>query len=516
MSTLGTLILIVDDNEGGRYSKSRMLRFAGFEVAEAKDGESTFQFIDQHLPSLILLDVNLPDVSGYEICRRLKANVRTSRIPVILTSAAFTKGVDRARGLDGGADGYLTEPIEPEVVHATISSILRAREAEDAALLATQQWEATFRSISEGIALIDHQGRILRCNERFRMLDQGEGSPAGSSTKTLLTRALAGEESLITLDRWLSVHGVEVPLKIYSLIHSHSPEARRSFELEMHGKWYQITIDPVIDHPNAEQQGGAVVIFTDITERRNSESSLIQARNAAETANAAKDRFLAVLSHELRTPLTPILMSVEGFLTDDTLDLELRAGLEMIRRNVELEARLIEDLLDLTRVVRGKMHLQSNVLDLEVLTRQAIEITMSEITDKQIQMTVTLNAGSTNVIGDAARLQQVLWNLIKNAVKFTPLGGNIEIYSSNPDPDSITIEVRDSGIGMSSDAVGRVFEPFEQANENITRKFGGLGLGLAIGKNIAELHKGTLKAFSAGEGEGSTFTLTLKTHTAVA
>jgi signal transduction histidine kinase len=207
-------------------------------------------------------------------------------------------------------------------------------------------------------------------------------------------------------------------------------------------------------------------------------------------------------------------MAVEGFLTYDSLDPELKSGLEMIRRNVELEARLIEDLLDLTRVVRGKMHLQSNVLDLEVLTRQAIEITKSEITDKQIQMTVTLNAGSTNVIGDAARLQQVLWNLIKNAVKFTPLGGNIEIYSSNPDPDSITIEVRDSGIGMSSDAVGRVFEPFEQANENITRKFGGLGLGLAIGKNIAELHKGSLKAFSAGEGKGSTFTLTMNTHKA--
>jgi signal transduction histidine kinase len=511
MSALGTLILIVDDNEVGRYSKTRMLRFAGFDIAEAKDGKSTFEFVDQHLPDLILLDVNLPDVSGYEICRRLKASQRTSRIPVILTSAAFTKGVDRARGLDGGADGYLTEPIEPEVVQATVTSILRAKQAEDAAILAKEQWEATFRAMSEGIALVDNHGRIVRCNTQFLTLDKQDRSTEEGS-ETILTRALKGEESLITLDSWLTQHGVEVPLKLYTLIHSESPDVRRVFELEMSGHWYQVTIDPIVTNEEHDQRGGAVVIFTDITERRNAESSIIQARNAAETANAAKDRFLAVLSHELRTPLTPILMTVEGFLTGDDLDPELKQGLMMIRRNVELEARLIEDLLDLTRVVRGKMHLQSTVLDLEVLTRQAIEITKCEIDEKQIAVTERLAAGMTTVVGDPARLQQVLWNLIKNAVKFTPSGGSIQIISANPTAETITIEVKDTGIGMNADAVSRVFEPFEQANEGITKRFGGLGLGLAIGKSIADLHQGSLKAFSEGEGLGSTFTLTMKTH----
>jgi signal transduction histidine kinase len=511
MTTHDKLILVVDDNEAGRYSKSRVLRFGGFDVAEAKDGKSTFEFVDRHIPNLILLDVNLPDVSGYEICRRVKADSRTSRVPVVLTSAAFIKGVDRARGLDGGADAYLTEPIEPEVVHATITSVLRAREAEDAALLATEQWEATFRAISDAIALIDGQGRILRCNEQFRILD-GQSAVKGSTSDTLLARSLRREEDLITLDSWLNHHGVDVPLKIYSLIHSTSTETRRMFELLMHERWYQVTIDPVHAKESKETRDGAVVVLTDITERRNSESLLIQARNVAETANAAKDRFLAVLSHELRTPLTPILMAVEGFLTDEIEDPELKDGLLMIRRNVELEARLIDDLLDLTRVVRGKMHLQSNLLDLEELTRQAIEITRSDIESKQIAIELDLHARDTRVIGDAARLQQVLWNLIKNAVKFTAAGGLVQISSSNPDPGSIRIEVKDSGIGMSKDALSRVFEPFEQASEAITKRFGGLGLGLAISKNIAELHHGKLTAHSEGEGLGSTFTLTMKTH----
>lgn len=500
---VGKLILNVDDNEIGRYSKTRMLRFAGFEVVEAADGISAFAYLDSQLPDLVLLDVNLPDLSGYEICKRLKADPRTTRLPVILTSAAFTRGTDRARGLEGGADGYLVEPIEPEVIQATISSVLRAREAEDAALVATEQWESTFRAISEGIAVIDNEGMVLRCNEQFLRLSESKSPEAKSSDR----QSCQG----VVLETWLIRQGVNVPITLYSLFHS---DKREMFELEMHHRWYQVTVDPVLTPLNGSNsfgRTGAVIIFSDITSRRNAESAIIQARNAAETANAAKDRFLAVLSHELRTPLTPILMSVDGFLSDLDVHDGFREGLEMIRRNVELEARLIDDLLDLTRIVRGKFTLRKHAVNIEQLVRHALEMSQAEIDDKRLQLSMDLNATETMVHGDSARLQQVLWNLIKNAVKFTPHQGTISIRAYNPEPGSIAIEVQDSGIGMNAEALNRVFEPFEQADENITRRFGGLGLGLAIGKNIAELHSGTLQALSEGEGRGSTFTLTLDT-----
>jgi PAS domain S-box-containing protein len=479
----GALILNVDDNEAGRYGKSRMLRFAGFEVVEAENGADAIKLANAHQPKLILLDVNLPDVSGYEVCRRLKADPNTSRIPVIQMSAAFTRGTDRARGLEGGADAYLVEPVEPEVLQATITTTLRTREAEDVALRATKEWESTFRAISDAIALLDCDGVIQRCNEKFKKL------------------TLRGDCEGITLEAWLLQQDAHVPLLLQELIQT---KERRSHEFEIGNKWYQLTVDPVFDGQN---HTGGVAIFSDITVRRNAERAIIQARNAAESANAAKDRFLAVLSHELRTPLTPVLMLVDSLRGDETLDEDLRSSLEIIQRNVELEARLIDDLLDLTRIVRGKMSLQFQPVDLEKLTDLAIEITRGDINEKRIELQLELEAKHTTVRGDGARLQQVLWNLIKNAVKFTPAGGKVTIRSSNPDPKHICIEVTDTGIGMETEALRRVFEPFEQADQTITRQYGGLGLGLAISKNIVDLHHGSLTADSDGTGKGATFKL---------
>ncbi len=231
----------------------------------------------------------------------------------------------------------------------------------------------------------------------------------------------------------------------------------------------------------------------------------------AEEANAAKDEFLAVLSHELRTPLTPVLLAVDDLSRDKTLTPPLRNVMEMTRRNIELEARLIDDLLDLTRIQRGKLQLQMTPLDAHALLKNALEICNGDIASKHLCITLELPATGHHVNADPARLQQVFWNLIKNSVKFTPEGGSITFRSRNPQPGILEIEVEDTGIGIEEEAIGKVFNAFEQGEASRGRRFGGLGLGLAITRNLVEAHGGDISVTSEGRDKGATFTLRLAT-----
>jgi PAS domain S-box-containing protein len=250
-------------------------------------------------------------------------------------------------------------------------------------------------------------------------------------------------------------------------------------------------------------------IIRDVTEEHMAADALRVAKEQAETANRAKDHFLAVLSHELRTPLTPIVAAVRLLEIRHALPADAQATLELIRRNVELEARLIDDLLDLTSIARGKLSLNFANVELETLMSSAIDMSESDLRGKGLTLETTLRATSTLVFGDAARLQQIVWNLMKNAVKFTPASGRIVVRMWNPDASTIAISVTDNGIGISAEALPRIFSAFEQADDSITRAFGGLGLGLAIASTLALKHGGTLTAQSEGRDKGARFTLTL-------
>lgn len=236
---------------------------------------------------------------------------------------------------------------------------------------------------------------------------------------------------------------------------------------------------------------------------------LREAKDVAEAANAAKDQFLAVLSHELRTPLTPVLATVQAMESDPDLPAEYRQSMEMIRRNVELEARLIDDLLDLTRVAKGKLQLHPQPIDAHAGLRSALEICYDELRGKRQELALQLGAQVHFVRADSARLQQVFWNLIKNAIKFTPEGGTIAIRTQNEPAGQLRIEVRDNGIGIEPQLLPEIFNAFEQGERSITRRFGGLGLGLAISKALVEIQGGTLRADSAGRGMGSLFVIQL-------
>ncbi len=226
--------------------------------------------------------------------------------------------------------------------------------------------------------------------------------------------------------------------------------------------------------------------------------------------NRAKDHFLAVLSHELRTPLAPVRMAVSLWeRRADELPLEFQQDLAMIRRNVDLECRLIDDLLDLNRIIRGKVDLQFTHVDLHKEVRHAIQTVDGEAKTKQVSISFAPEADEIQVVADATRLQQVLWNLLKNAVKFTPAGGAVGVRTYRNAEGNICIEVRDTGTGIEPADIEQIFNAFEQGGPDVTRQFGGMGLGLTISRALATMHGGKLTAHSEGRGRGATFMLEL-------
>src|ERR1044071_5637049 len=231
---------------------------------------------------------------------------------------------------------------------------------------------------------------------------------------------------------------------------------------------------------------------------------------AAQKSSKAKDDFLAALSHELRTPLTPALAAAT-YLQDNSEKLppEFAEDIEIIKRNVQLQARLIDDLLDLTRIARGKLHLELEDCDAHKIIKNAVEIAHSAIAAKQLEIATELKAKEYHILADCIRLQQVFWNLINNAVKFTPQGGQIMIRTSNDEAGRFHFEVTDTGIGIEPQRLASLFQPFEQADPSVTRQFGGLGLGLAISKRLVDLHHGKIEAESRGRSFGAAFKATV-------
>ncbi len=268
-------------------------------------------------------------------------------------------------------------------------------------------------------------------------------------------------------------------------------------------------------------------VSIDVTQSKQAEEELSRAKEVAEAANKAKDNFLAILSHELRTPLTPVLAAVASLQDDESMPDHIVRDVEMIRRNVEVEARLIDDLLDLTGVARGKLELNRRVVDVRPLLEHAMQnYCAGTARAKNLRVSMEISAGETHVLADSSRMTQVFWNLLQNACKFTPHGGAIEIRVHNESPvtlpqtgvalgdvpsagSDLVVSVRDTGIGISAENMPLIFNAFEQGERSRTRTFGGLGLGLAISRAIVELHGGTIAAISEGTGKGTKISLRL-------
>jgi PAS domain S-box-containing protein len=284
------------------------------------------------------------------------------------------------------------------------------------------------------------------------------------------------------------------------------------YRLRRHDGEYRWMLDHGVPRIGAGGEfNGYIGSCIDVTDRKLAEQEVAEARDRALAASRAKDDFLARLSHELRTPLNPVLLVASEAARNADLPPAVRADFDTIAKNVLLEARLIDDLLDLTRIVRGKLALELRVRDLHAILRDAVGTVWSELEAKQIRLTLDLGADRSLVLGDSVRLQQVFWNVLKNAIKFTPEGGAVAVVTSiAPKEDRLLVTVKDSGIGLTPAELQRVFEAFaqgEHAEGSGGHQFGGLGLGLAISRMLVELHAGTIRASSDGRGRGASFTM---------
>ncbi|HEV8640101.1 MAG TPA: response regulator [Methylomirabilota bacterium] len=488
------LIVNVDDYEPARYARTQILCQAGFQVKEASTGNDALRLAASEHPAVILLDVNLPDMSGFEVCRRLKADPATSLVPILHLSATFVNAVYLALGLEGGADGYLTEPVEPPVLIATVNALLRMRRTEDALRAAARRWQTTFDAISEGIAILNTSGTILQCNEAFLRI-------FGRPPSEIVGRPI--------WELWDFPPERMEQLSFWRLLKNRQ---RQTLDLSFGDRWFQVTVDPV------EDDGlfiGAVYIVSDINERKRAEEERVvllareqTARAEAEAANRAKDEFLATLSHELRTPLQS-MVGWTRLLRTGMLDEAARDhALEVLERNIKLQAQLIEDLLDVSRIIAGALRLEARPVDLVEVVTAAIDSVRPVAEAKGVRLEADLAGGVGSLLGDPARLQQVVWNLLSNAVKFTPPGGSVEVRLARAE-SQIHLTVTDTGQGIGPEFLPYVFDRFRQAESTPSRSHGGLGLGLAIARHLVELHGGTVRADSRGPGRGATFTVSL-------
>jgi PAS domain S-box-containing protein len=491
-STVPPFVLAIDDTEGNRYVVARLLRAAGMRVSEAANGSDGLRLAAE-IPDLILVDVNLPDMTGFDVVRALRSDPATASIPVMHVSASFTGPNDRAFGLEAGADAYITHPIEPVLFLATVRALLRAGRAEANTRHAAREWLATFDAINDAIFVLDEDGSIRRCNvAAAELIDRDPRQVIGLPLRVILEQLGATREES---DALAAVTGM-APV--------------RNTELSMAGRWFAVTVYPL----EGSAASSVVCILTDIDARKASERErelLLEraekARVAAELANRSKSDFLAVASHELRTPLNAIAgfvqllaLGIRGPVNEAQL-----ADLEKIRRSQVSLTTLINDLLSFARLERGSVTYSIEPLPVNDILAACAEMVDGLARERGLRFTWTKSEPGAMILADVDKVQQILLNLLSNSIKFTPAGGSVSV-SSAVCGETVDIRVADTGRGIPEDKLHVIFDPFVQVDQRRVRQQDGIGLGLSISRELSRGMGGDLTVESS-LGHGSTFTL---------
>lgn len=557
-------ILVVDDRPDKLLTYEVMLGELNQNLVRARSGKEALRCLLRQDFAVILLDVNMPGMDGFETAALIRQRGRSETTPIIFISAVNDTETHVSRGYSLGAVDYILTPVVPEILRAKIAVFVdlfkkteqvKKQAEERARLFREQTARAEAEARQERLAFLADASSVLSGSLEYQETFQNlAGLIVPRLADFCLVHAADGSGPLRQVAVAYRDQGETSPLRRVANEYPGSAAATNSSSQIFRSGQARIACDmsdeslgQLFEHAEDREMIRALpvasfiavpirtrdhvlgaITMVNVTDERicgPDELSLAEelaqraalaldnaglykaaqkARTEAERANRAKDQFLAMLSHELRTPLTPVLTSVLALESEPSLSPSAHDSLQMIRRNVELEARLIDDLLDLTRISKGKVQLSLELVDAHALLRNALEICAYEIKQKRLALQLELASHKVQLKADPARLQQIFWNLIKNAVKFTPEGGQLVVRTSSEGDRELKVEVSDSGLGIEAELLPKIFDAFEQGER---ARLGGLGLGLAISKALVETHHGRIFAQSEGRQKGSKFTV---------
>jgi PAS domain S-box-containing protein len=495
-------ILLVDDYPANILALEAVLQPLGHTLVRANSGEEALKAVLRHEFALIIMDVQMPGLDGFQTAALIKTRDRSRHIPIIFLTAISKDAAHVFQGYAHGAVDYVMKPYDAQILRSKVSvfvelwqrgELLKQRES---ALRELERERLERQSAARYAALIEAMPQIV-----LAMRPSGEPYYCNAVWQRYTGYDVAGTR----MRGWSVVHPDEreaLERDVAEALRERQPlerelRVRRSADGEY--RWHLAHVLPQLDADGA--LGGWIATATDIHVEK-------EARQEVERASRAKDEFLATVSHELRNPLNAIL-GWTRMLRAGKLDGGRAArALETVERNAAMQAALIEDMLDVSRIITGKLVLDVGTVDLGAVVAAALDTVRLAADAKQIAVQLDVGDGVELGAGDPARLQQVVWNLLKNASKFTPNEGEIKVVTSNVD-DRLVLIVADTGIGIASEALPAIFDAFAQEGPWVTSEFGGLGLGLAIAKATIEAHHGTLVAASSGRNQGATFTIEL-------
>ena len=482
-------VLLADDNADMRDYARRLLADR-WHVEAVRNGREALHAAREHRPDVVITDVMMPELDGFGLLRELRADPVLRSIPVIMLSARAGEEA-RIEGLTASADDYLVKPFTARDLLARVEAqIVRGRmlllEQEHA-----QRMIRIFTHAPVGVAVLSGPEHVFELTNPVYQQVIGGRDVVGQPIREALPE-LEGQGIFEILDRVRSSGEPYVGRSVRAVLNRRPDGTADEY-------YFDFVYQPI---PGSDRRVDSIVVIAhDVT-------ALAASKQEAETANRLKDEFLATLSHELRTPLNAVLGYIQMVRAGVIEPARMPSVLETIERNARLQEQLISDVLDVSRIITGKLRLDIGPVDLTRVIQDALETVTPAATAKGVRLQSAIDQPGVPVAGDAQRLQQVIWNLLSNAIKFTPRGGRVQIRLSRVN-SHLELAVSDTGEGIAPEFLPYLFQRFRQADSTFTRSHGGLGLGLAISRHLVEAHGGSIRAASPGKGHGATITVEL-------
>jgi PAS domain S-box-containing protein len=499
-------ILLVDDQPNNLLALESILNDSGQNLVRAESGKKALKHLLEMEFAVILLDVQMPEMDGFETATLVRQRERSRDTPIIFLTALSRSETNVFRGYELGAVDYIFKPFHPEILRSKVNvfvELFRRREAlkrqtHELARLSKQS-QLILDNVAEGVFGVDREGKATFVNPAAaQMISRAVDVIVGSDIHALIHPVFPG---VATCD--------PTHCGLYQAIFNEAPseEVEDTFYRE-NGTNFPVEFTATAMRDDDSTMLGLVITFRDITEKRAAMTAAEAERRyrEAEAQNRAKDNFLATLSHELRTPMTSILGWVQFLRTGHFSDEELQEALETIESSARLQARLIDDMLDVSRIVLGKFQVDLRPTRMSEIVDAAITTVRPAAQERDVKLSSEIAERETLVEADASRMQQVIGNILSNAIKFTPPGKSVDLRLDRTDA-KLRISITDQGEGIEPGFLPHVFERLRQAEGASSRS--GLGLGLAIARHIVELHHGEITAESDGLGRGARFTVTL-------